>query len=105
MQCSRCNAPKPTIHVTAKVGDAFVEMSFCVSCAPGPQMVIEQIPTTNMIRCPRCGTSVADLQESGRFGCADDYEIFASAITKGLKKYHGASRHVGKIPSKEKHSA
>lgn len=84
--------------MTIKVGHGYVELHFCVACAPSPQVEISQI-ATNMICCPRCGTQAKDINARG-FGCADDYEIFASAIAEGIKKYHGASQHVGKIPSK-----
>jgi protein arginine kinase activator len=98
VSCSRCQAPNPTIHMTVKMGIVYVEMHFCRSCAPGPEIEVSQI-ATNMICCPRCGTQAKDINTRG-FGCADDYEIFASVIADGISKYHGASQHVGKIPSK-----
>jgi protein-arginine kinase activator protein McsA len=85
--------------MTIKVGDAYVEVNFCSTCAPDIQVEVSPI-AINMVRCPRCGTSSQDLEARG-FGCADDYEIFASGIAPGLEKYHGSSRHKGKIPRKD----
>ena len=82
--------------MTVKIGIVYVEMNFCPGCAPDPLATIEAVPT-NMIRCLRCGTGPQDIEARG-FGCSDDYEIFASVIAGGIKKYHGASQHVGKIP-------
>lgn len=104
VSCSRCQAPSPTVHITAKAGNAYLEMHFCVTCAPTSGEVIVHLPI-GMIRCPRCGTSALDIQTRGRFGCSDDYSIFASAISPGLEKYHGSSKHVGKNPSIAKLSA
>jgi len=99
MLCAKCQAPEPTEHMTIMVGQAFIEVSFCRGCNPGPNAAV-QIPI-NMVRCPRCGSSAVDVEERG-IGCAEDYEIFASAIAKGLEKYHGKSQHVGKIPISRK---
>jgi protein-arginine kinase activator protein McsA len=84
--------------MTFKIGNAYLELNFCEACAPSPTIDVSQI-ATNMICCPRCGTQAKDINARG-FGCADDYEIFADAIARGIQQYHGASRHVGKIPKK-----
>ncbi len=85
--------------MTVKVGAAYLEMNFCPTCSPGPNAEVE-IPI-NMVRCQRCGSSAIDVERRG-FGCADDYEIFAQAIAKGLEQYHHASQHVGKFPNSRK---
>jgi len=84
--------------MTIKVGNAYLELNFCEACAPSPNIDVSQI-ATNMICCPRCGTQAKDINTRG-FGCADDYEIFATAIANWIQQYHGASRHVGKNPAK-----
>lgn len=100
MQCAKCHAPDPPIHITEKVGNDFVELDLCEKCVVAGAVVVMPRPPSGMICCPRCGMSVADLQAMGRMGCADDYEIFASSLKAGIEKYHGASQHVGKAPRK-----
>lgn len=99
MTCSKCQAPNPPVHMTIKVGIAYVELNFCEACAPSPYIEVSQI-ATNMICCPRCGTQAKDINTRG-FGCADDYDLFAGAIANWIKQYHGASQHVGKFPTKK----
>lgn len=97
VRCSRCHASNPPIHITEKVGNVIIELNLCEKCA-ATEMANE---SKGMIRCPKCGVSAYDIQAMGRMGCAEDYELFASSIEKGLEKYHGASQHVGKIPSQK----
>jgi protein arginine kinase activator len=101
LRCSRCHASNPPIHITAKVGNVIIELNLCEKCAATEMAASHK----GMIRCPKCGVSVGDIQAMGRMGCADDYELFASSITKGIEKYHGASQHVGKSPSQKLYSA
>lgn len=105
MECSRCKAPNPPIHVYAKAGNVIIDLNLCQKCAISDIVIVLPPKANGMIRCPRCGMSVADLQATGRMGCADDYEIFASSLMKGITEYHGASQHVGKSPSKKIYSA
>ncbi len=42
-------------------------------------------------RCPKCGTSLHELEKSNYFGCSECYQTFASEITDMLQRLHGAS--------------
>ena len=47
-----------------------------------------------------CALPIWDnLRQSGRIGCANDYELFLKPIVKLLENTQGASRHQGKIPA------
>ena len=101
LRCSRCHASNPPIHITAKVGNTILSLDLCEKCAVQETVVVP----IGTLRCPKCGVSAADIQARGRIGCAEDYSIFASSLEKGLEQYHGASQHVGKIPSQKLYSA
>ncbi|MCC6572595.1 MAG: UvrB/UvrC motif-containing protein [Planctomycetes bacterium] len=62
-----------------------------------PPAAIEQpvMPT-----CPKCGMTLAEFKQRGRFGCANDYEIFGAHIEPLLERVHDASpaRHKGRSP-------
>ncbi len=50
------------------------------------------------IVCPACGLKYMEFRASGRFGCPEDYRLFAMGLSRILSRYHGASRHIGKSP-------
>lgn len=49
-----------------------------------------------------CGTSENDLNKKFRFGCENCYNHFKERMEKIVFPYHKASRHIGKIPKRNK---
>lgn len=45
------------------------------------------------LTCPECGWSLRDFQQTSRFGCPRDYEVFEDFVTDLLEKVHGTSEH------------
>ncbi len=43
--------------------------------------------------CPDCGWSIRDFQQTSRFGCPRDYEVFQDFVLDLLEKIHGTSEH------------
>ena len=41
--------------------------------------------------------SLADFNNSGRLGCSQCYQSFASQLLPVINKFHGVKRHVGKV--------
>ena len=39
------------------------------------------------------------FRETGRLGCADCYEAFGAKLKPLLRRIHGSTRHVGKLPA------
>lgn len=52
------------------------------------------------VRCPVCGSSFADIAESGRVGCSECYKTFYNELLPYLKRVHGSTAHVGRIPNR-----
>ena len=50
-------------------------------------------------KCPHCGLTYADFRKSGRLGCAQCYYTFKDSLSSLLKRVHGSSEHVGKVPA------
>jgi len=48
--------------------------------------------------CPKCGLTVENFDEHGKFGCSHCYEHFHEAMEHLVFPYHGAKEHVGKRP-------
>lgn len=48
--------------------------------------------------CPSCGMTWRAFQQEGLLGCADCYQHFADLIPPLLRRLHGHTEHVGKVP-------
>jgi len=49
-------------------------------------------------QCPGCGRTFAQIQQTGRMGCSRCYETFESQMELLLRRIHGETAHVGKVP-------
>jgi protein arginine kinase activator len=47
--------------------------------------------------CPDCGLKFMEFRAGRRLGCPQDYWVFSKGLMSLLQRYHGATRHVGKI--------
>ncbi len=58
------------------------------------------------ITCDKCGMKWKDFRKGGRFGCANDYEVFKNGLIPLLDEIHAStSHHVGKRPDQNKEDA
>jgi protein arginine kinase activator len=73
--------------------DAFLgEM---LKVAPGER---ERARATGGPTCPSCGYEFRRLQETGLLGCPECYRAFHRQLLPMLRRYHGDTTHVGKLP-------
>jgi protein arginine kinase activator len=121
MTCQRCRA-EATVHLTEKVDGLPREVHLCAQCAhraglvghaPPPasgldaaiqalitQHVGELVGTLARTACPDCGLRFMEFRVNGRLGCPSDYGTFTPGLVPLLKRAHGATRHVGKVPTR-----
>ncbi len=52
--------------------------------------------------CADCGVKFMEFRAVGRLGCPEDYRVFAKGLLPLLLRYHGATRHVGKVARRRK---
>ncbi|MCR5047762.1 MAG: UvrB/UvrC motif-containing protein [Saccharofermentans sp.] len=50
------------------------------------------------IRCPRCGTTLRDIESGGQLGCIECYNTFNESIMKNILKLQGSSEYMGRKP-------
>lgn len=50
------------------------------------------------LKCDQCGLSFPRFAQTGRFGCSNCYNAFEGALNPMLRKIHGKTYHVGKVP-------
>lgn len=109
-KCMKCPNPS-TLHITEVMGQGkYEELHFCENCAhkyihePGsgkaakPETTEADEGIFGNSECPHCGIKFVDFRNSGRLGCAHDYEIFREDLLPLLENIHGDPRHCGKTP-------
>lgn len=119
MTCQNCAKPA-SVHLTERRKGERREIHLCAACArkaglappdAPPNLaldaVVQDLIVANVgelvgelaqIACPACGLKYMEFRARGRFGCPEDYRVFAAGLTGILARYHGAGRHVGKAP-------
>jgi protein arginine kinase activator len=125
VMCSVCNKKPATIHYTDVVNGVPQTRKFCTNCAKTIGLFDASAPFNEMMKsfdnvmksfdeafkgfdlntpkeqdvtCSDCGMTLSKFRETGRFGCAKDYELFN--VGPMLEKIHNASVHTGKAPKK-----
>ena len=123
MICQHCKQNEATTHIRRVVNGAAEEFHLCAACAkeaglPGqlaaPEFGIhlsdlfsgflgsslrgqgQSLPSP--VRCELCGSSLNEIIQNSRVGCARCYETFAGQLQPTLQRIHGALRHTGKAP-------
>ena len=70
--------------------------SFLEDFASMPNFIplLEQVKD---VKCESCGYTFNDIVNSGRYGCANCYDVFEDRMDPILKKLQGANRHTGRL--------
>lgn len=123
MLCDRCQKRPAQVHFTQVINNAKKQMSLCTTCAAEMQAEsLGVIPELNLhgflaglinqhftgnhlqtksvpqISCEKCGATEAQVAKSGLFGCSECYSQFGQRVQPLLKRIHGSSHHMGKVP-------
>jgi protein arginine kinase activator len=124
VQCQECGNRPATLHFTKIVGGEKTELHICETCArdkgeliPGTQsgFSIHNLLSGLMnfdpagagtemkqpaVRCDTCGMTYNQFSKIGRFGCSECYKHFDERLDPLLKRVHGNTAHVGKVPKR-----
>lgn len=112
MLCEKCGAKNATTHIRTVVNGVVHEKHLCSHCAASETDDIKNNNLTQMLsnmfgdmaapvqnkitRCSCCGSTYADIAESGKCGCAECYNIFYEQLLPYFKRVHGSTKHIGK---------
>ena len=118
--CEKCGKNVATTYIKTVVNGEAAEMNLCAACAAESYKSIANNTMHNGIvnmlsglfgeasgavegdaggRCPCCGASFAEISQSGKAGCAQCYTVFRDRLMPSIKRMHGKTKHVGKVPS------
>jgi protein arginine kinase activator len=116
MLCQNCKKKEAMVRVTKIENGQATQINLCKECAQQyhntkifPGLVSDFMQALFTLkggpdgqqaasRCPVCGLTYAQIQKAGRVGCHHCYETFEPQMDFLLRRLHGASRHVGKVP-------
>lgn len=125
MICQECESRTATLHFTKIINGEKTEFHICEVCArekgeliPGAPNgfsihnllsgLLDFEPTSasanasgvkaQSFRCEECGLTYTQFGKLGRFGCSSCHKYFSEKLEPLLKRVHGNTIHVGKIP-------
>jgi protein arginine kinase activator len=114
MKCQKCTKAA-TLHITEVLSeDQFEELHLCEECAhkylyepqqkaaaKGEAPAVEEsdeASALNARECQFCGIKFVEFRNTGRLGCAHDYQEFRQELLPLLESIHGDTKHCGKTP-------
>ena len=115
MLCQNCNEKEATMHMKRIVNGNAAELHLCADCARslgygetfpvfglgdllGEFFHKGELGAASAVKCPACGKSFEEIAADGKMGCAECYNTFYDKLMPSLRRIHGKSTHVGKIP-------
>ncbi|MDD5771950.1 MAG: UvrB/UvrC motif-containing protein [bacterium] len=125
MLCENCKKKEANIHYTEIYNNKTREMHYCSICAEKKGIVNidfteKQFNISSLISgfvntekillkteenkkcCKYCGLSYEDFREIGRLGCSGCYESFSKELIPLIRRIHGRTQHIGKVPEYKK---
>ena len=116
-RCQVCHERDAVVHLTEVVNDTVTTSHLCSRCAAERGIALEPggaiIPVGGLLaevvpavrpdaagssRCPACDATLAEIRASGRVGCPTCWVAFERQLTELVRRYHGATQHVGLSP-------
>lgn len=117
MLCEKCGKKSATTHIRSVINGEVFEKHLCDICAASEgygdkkgnnlsQMLssmfdnsIKNSTNSQYTRCNCCGSNFDDIAKSGKCGCPECYTTFYQQLLPYLKRVHGSTKHIGKIPT------
>ncbi|MBI5777840.1 MAG: UvrB/UvrC motif-containing protein [Planctomycetes bacterium] len=120
MLCEKCQKKPASVHLSHLINNNVVqEVHLCKDCAQHitpvnakqslllPELLAglmepiigKMVKEMGTLVCPHCGMTYLEFKKLGRFGCAEDYDVFKNGIEQLIEKIHGTAQHRGKIPT------
>ena len=129
MLCEECHMRPATVHITKIVNNEKTEMHLCEECAKEKHLSLSSsiggfgfedtgfsvakllssffepssktpIGSSEEFKCGRCGLTFQTFSKTGRFGCRQCFSTFKNQMNPMLRRIHGKTFHVGKVPKR-----
>lgn len=124
MYCEECKVKPAMVHLTQIVNGKKVENHLCEECAAQKGGIFlnldqqfslsdflgsffssnynmrDKNQAVNQGVCANCKMNYSDIRQSGKLGCSECYLAFGEDMEPSLRRIHGNTKHMGKIPSR-----
>ena len=121
MLCENCKMNQATTYLKTVINGTVTEMRLCGECAKNfggfsffsdgfgfdgilsslmGQYVPAQKKPDSSVSCPVCGSTLNDISEYGRVGCANCYDEFYDSLMPYIRRIHGSAVHAGRGPKR-----
>lgn len=126
MMCEKCGQRPAMVHVAEIINGQKQETHLCEVCAKELQIhgfgFFPQMNLNNFLAgllnndfnsgsysqtdaavktCEKCGVSEAQFAKQGLLGCSECYPNFEEKMIPLLRRIHGNTRHIGKVPERK----
>jgi protein arginine kinase activator len=123
MLCDDCKKNPACMHITKIVNNQKIEKHLCNECARKTgemniaglafdnsfsvqdflkgmfsQVFVEEAQPAAETACPNCGMTYNEFSRGGKIGCSTCYTTFENRLEPLVRRIHGASAHIGKVP-------
>lgn len=117
MKCEKCGINTATTHIKSIVNGVLREIHLCPVCASKQgygdisnmnfagmlaSMFGDNLQISNGFndkKCPQCKQTFSQIAKTGKVGCPECYKTFKSELLPYIKRVHGSTVHVGKVPN------
>jgi len=130
MMCDDCHERQATVHITKIVNGDKTQLHLCEECAKNKHIMFasglnsmgldgnaefsigkllsslfqgqeaEKKGLTEGPECGGCGLTYGGFTQMGCLGCSKCYDTFGDRIYPMLRRIHGKTHHVGKVPKR-----
>lgn len=120
MLCDQCKKREAVVHITKIENGRRTELHLCAACARKQGNFADYADfniinndffrkmaapdyadqTGEELRCASCGMTYSEFNRLGKFGCPDCYGAFQEEILPLVRRIHGHTKHVGKVPNR-----
>ncbi len=117
MLCQHCQKNEATTHVKTMINGEYAEYRLCPECAHelGYDSMFSDFTAdfggllgsffsaalparSGATHCKLCGSTMHDIKNTGKVGCAECYDTFFSELMPTIRNVHGNTEHIGKRP-------
>lgn len=121
MLCKICGKKPANVHFTEIIDTQKKEIHLCIECAKkkGFNLAIKHTESSlaefisglaeldieeaffvqeAKKQCSNCGLTYNQFMKIGKLGCSNCYFVFEQNLSSLLRRIHGSTQHIGKIP-------
>lgn len=121
MLCDDCKKRPACVHITKITNNQKMDKYLCEQCARESGELVFSTDHTFSVHdflkgmfsnslaetaqpqdkaCTNCGMTYRDFSRTGKIGCSACYSVFGDKLEPLLRRIHGASSHIGKVPKR-----